>query len=272
MTACPICRSPTEPAFTARVLYRHDAPFRVCPACGYLHAEHPHWLAEAYSSAIASADTGLVARNLDLAGKLAGLLWGLFGGEGRVLDTAGGTGLLTRLLRDRGYDVRWEDPYCANQLAVGFEAAPDDDGFEAVTAIEVMEHLPEPLPFIERQLARSRTRTLIFTTELHEGPPPAPDWWYYAFEMGQHIGFFQRRTLEHLARHFGLQLHSARGVHLLTGLDLDAARVRRWLRPGWWQRRAMARALTPRTQADFRTMIERAASASAQRAQQPPAE
>jgi len=36
----------------------------------------------------------------------------------------------------------------------------------------------------------------IFTTELFEGTPPAPShWWYYSFETGQHIAFFQRRAL-----------------------------------------------------------------------------
>lgn len=270
MSICPVCTAPTAAAFTARVLLRHDADFRVCPACGYLHAANPHWLAEAYSSAIASADTGLVARNLDLADKLAGLLWGLFGAGGRYLDTAGGTGLLTRLLRDRGFDVRWEDPYCTNLLAAGFEADTGDVEFDAVTAIEVLEHLVDPADFIARQLARSRMRTLIFTTELHEGAPPAADWWYYAFEMGQHIGFFQRRTLETLATRHGVRLFSARGVHLLTALPVDPARYRRWLRPGWWQRRAMQQSLRPLTQTDFRTMLDRAGSA--QRPQQPPAE
>ena len=258
MLPCPICQTLPAPAFRARLLNRHDVQFHHCPDCGYLYSDTPYWLDEAYASAIASADTGLVLRNQHLAGKLGVLLFHLFGADGRFLDTAGGTGLLVRLMRDQGYDFRWEDPHCANALASGFEAQPGDTGFAAVTAMEVLEHLHSPLPFIERQLARSPTRSLLFTTELFEGPPPGPDWWYYAFEMGQHVGFFQPRTLARIAERLGVRFHSAGGLHLFTTLDVSPRRYRQLVRrPTWWQRRQARQALTPLTQADFRQMLAR---------------
>ena len=37
-----------------------------------------------------------------------------------VLDIGGGTGLLTRLLRDVGFEAQWSDEYCDNIFAQGF--------------------------------------------------------------------------------------------------------------------------------------------------------
>jgi len=264
MLPCPVCTSLPEPAFTALVLRRHPVQFHHCRACGYLYSETPYWLDQAYSSAIASADVGLVMRNQMLATKLRVLLFHLFGNGGKFLDTAGGTGLLVRMLRDAGYDFRWEDPHCANALARGFEAAPDEAGFEAVTAMEVLEHLHSPLPFIEQQLARSRSRSLLFTTELFDGAPPARDWWYYAFEMGQHVGFFQHRTLATMAERLGVHFHSAGGLHLFTALNIAPSRYRRLARRPWrWQRWQAERTLRSLTQQDFARMIADADAASA---------
>ena len=107
--ACPICSGSMESCFTAQVLGKYSAQFEVCKNCGFLRAYEPHWLDEAYSRAIAAADTGLVMRNIALACKLAGALYWIVGerGEGRYLDAAGGYGMLTRLMRDLGFDFYW---------------------------------------------------------------------------------------------------------------------------------------------------------------------
>lgn len=68
---CKICDSPLTQAFKTLVLGKHEATYNYCEECGFLSAENPHWLEEAYSSAIASTDTGLVARNVAIANQLA---------------------------------------------------------------------------------------------------------------------------------------------------------------------------------------------------------
>jgi len=60
---------------------------------------------------------------------------------------------------------------------------------------------------------------LIFSTQLFDGLPPAPnDWWYYAHETGQHISFFQHKTLDFLAKQMSLKFYSSGncGLHILT--------------------------------------------------------
>ena len=215
-------------AFTAEVLRKYQARYEVCDACGFLRAHEPHWLDEAYCRAIAAADTGLLARNFSLAGKLAGALyWALDErGQGRYLDSAGGYGVLTRLMRDRGFNFFWADKHCENLLAPGYEYRPELGACRAVTAVEVLEHLTDPLAFIAEALSSAGAQTLLFTTELYAGPPPDPlTWWYYTFGTGQHIGFFQRRTLEVLGSRLGLSLTSANGIHVLSRQPVSQGRL-----------------------------------------------
>lgn len=260
--ACPVCSGAMSPRFAAQVLGKYKAQYEVCGACGFLRAREPLWLDEAYSSAIAAADTGLVMRNIAIACKLAGTLYWVLGerGNGRYLDAAGGYGMLTRLMRDLGFDFYWADKYCDNLLAPGFEYSQTMSACRAVTAMEVLEHLTDPAAFIEETLTLSGAQTLVFTTELYEGSPPQPGaWWYYAFATGQHIGFFQRRTLEVLGARLGLQLASANGIHILARSAVNERLLRavtgRWasrIAP-WWIRRRLG----SKTMSDHELMLQR---------------
>jgi hypothetical protein len=258
---CPVCLNQMKFAFTAKVLGKHPADYDVCDTCGFLRAREPYWLDEAYSRAIAAADTGLVMRNFTLASKIAGALYWCMGdhGAGQYLDTAGGYGMLTRLMRDIGFNFYWADKYCENLLAPRFDYKVELGASHAVTAIEVLEHLTDPAAFVEETLAAAGSQTLIFTTELYIGSPPHPDaWWYYTFGTGQHIGFFQRRTLEILGARLGLKLVSANGLHVLSKkpisertLALATGRLAMRISP-WWIRRRLG----SKTMSDHQLMLQ----------------
>lgn len=216
---CPICSNLGSFRFEAEVLDKYLARYYLCGACEYLWIDSPQWLEEAYSSAIADSDTGLVMRNLEISRKLSSLLYGQFGERGRgvYLDAAGGYGLLTRLMRDGGFNFYWQDKYCENTLARGFEYGEKIGKCEAVTAFEVLEHLADPLKFIKDSLRETEATTFIFSTELYEGyPPPANEWWYYSLKTGQHIGFFSRKTLINLAAQLGMNYFGSNGIHVFT--------------------------------------------------------
>ena len=106
---CPVCNSTRKPAFKARILGKYDVGYHWCECCGLLQTEPPYWLEEAYRDAIVSIDTDIVARNLWCARRVACLLYFQFGSKERYLDVAGGYGLLTRILRDFGFDYYWSD-------------------------------------------------------------------------------------------------------------------------------------------------------------------
>lgn len=216
---CPICSNLGSFKFEAQVLGKYQARYYLCVACEYLWIDNPEWLDEAYSSAIADSDTGLVMRNLEISRKLSSLLFAQFGerGPGIYLDAAGGYGLLTRLMRDGGFNFYWQDKYCKNALARGFEYSKEMGECEAVTAFEVLEHLLDPLTFINNALRETGATTFIFSTELYAGSPPdVNEWWYYSLKTGQHIGFFSRKTLINLADQLGMTYFGSNGIHIFT--------------------------------------------------------
>lgn len=247
--------------FSAVFLGRYEAPYDQCPACGLLQVRAPHWLDEAHGDAIAVTDTGLVARNLNLADRLAILLPALDGGKGPYLDYGGGLGLFVRLMRDRGFDFRWHDPYARNELARGFEYDPARGPCSAVTAFEVFEHTVDPRSFVESALAAGGADTLIFSTEPYTGDLPPQDWWYYSRETGQHISFVRRATLEQLANQLDLTLLSHGSLHVLTRRALDPRRFQRACSSRLlrlWSRIRRSRASL--TQADHAEMVSRLAA------------
>jgi hypothetical protein len=259
--SCPICSSAMADSFKAKVLNKYDAFYKVCGVCGFLRADKPHWLDEAYAKTIADADTGLVMRNLSLAPPIAGALYWAMGehGAGRYLDTAGGYGMLTRLMRDFGFDFHWYDEYCENRLAPGFSFRQESVPYRAVTAIEVFEHLTDPKSFVEKTLTMAGSDTLIFTTVLYRGAPPPASWWYYSFDTGQHIGFFQRRTLQRLASELKMQFASENGIHVFSKSKINGAVLRfathRAIAFGtlWWIRKKMG----SKTMTDHERMLRR---------------
>lgn len=206
---CRVCGAPSAYVFTQPVLGRAVRYFD-CAACGYVQTEAPDWLAKAYSSAINDVDTGIMMRNRRNVARVVMTLLALGRLHGRVIDHAGGYGILVRMLRDIGVDARWRDMYCENLLARGFEATAGD--CDLLTAFEVFEHLVEPVRELAAMLADSPC--VLLSTELVTTPatPPA-DWWYYGPEHGQHIGFFRPATLRWMARSLGCH-HASDGVSL----------------------------------------------------------
>lgn len=224
---CRVCGAPAAALFSGQVLAHRIAYFE-CRACGYVQTQTPTWLDEAYAEAINRSDTGILRRNARNARLVVRVLAMLGALRGRVLDCAGGYGLLVRMLRDLGVDARWRDRYADNLVARGFEQA-DETRADLVTAFEAMEHFVEPAEELGRLMALADA--VLVSTDLIPDPAPAPGtWWYYGPEHGQHIGFFRLRTLQHLAQRAGWHLNSdGRSFHLFTRQSLPRWRWR-WAR------------------------------------------
>ena len=203
---CPVCDTEMDLFDKAVVLGKYDAVYHRCPACGLVATLEPAWLEEAYTSAIHDADAGLLRRARRYQ-RLAATVISLEGRkDGRFLDWAGGYGVFTQLMRDKGYDT-WQHDDFADPVFARDYRDPGDTTYDLITAFEVFEHLEDP----RRELAgvAKRTDRLLFTTEtLPEPPPRLGQWWYYMPAVGQHITFHTVASLQILAEDLGFELTS----------------------------------------------------------------
>jgi hypothetical protein len=217
---CPICASMMEELFRTILLKKHDVAYYYCHCCGFLATESPYWLDEAYQSPINASDTGILVRNTGLARLTAVFLFLLYGRSGKFVDYAGGYGILTRMMRDLGFDFYWVDPHCKNLFARGFEYRPGTWKPDLLTCYEAFEHFVDPAAEIEKMVSLSGG--ILFTTELLPHPIPRPEeWYYYGLDHGQHVSFYSLGALKHLAERFRLNLYTdGRSFHFLTGRKL----------------------------------------------------
>jgi hypothetical protein len=179
-----------------------------------VQTEKPTWLEEAYKSPINLSDTGIMKRNLLNKTNVLIALTMLGCRSGKVVDFAGGYGLLVRTLRDIGIDAYWNDPFTSNLVAKGFEYSGEKGNL--VTAFEAFEHFENPIKEIQSifQIAPN----LLFSTEIIPNiPPKADEWWYYGLEHGQHIGFLSLKTLNYIAEKFNkFVVTDNKSIHLLS--------------------------------------------------------
>ena len=204
---------------------KHEARYYRCPDCGFVAVADPVWLSEAYKNPIAQIDIGSLWRACRYSAVVKSLInFGGFRRGGRFLDYGAGFGLFVRRMRDLGYDFRGYDAHTDNIFAVGFEGNVNGgERFELLTALEVFEHLQDPLSLIEQMAQISST--IIFSTELIAEPAPAVgEWWYYAPVTGQHISFYSRRSLQGIARRLGLNFYTCgKEIHMLSSKVIPQA-------------------------------------------------
>jgi len=216
---CRVCNSPAVKLFSAELLGSTVQYFE-CTRCGYVQTESPFWIDRAYTEAINDSDTGIMLRNRVNTQLVLMTLLTLRLPRERVVDFAGGYGLLVRQLRDLGVNALWRDKFCANLFARGFEHK--DEPAILLTAFEVFEHLVAPMEALEYMLTIAPN--VLLSTEVMPTPTPSQgEWWYYGREHGQHVGFYRLRTLQHMAERFGCRLLTdGRTNHLITRGSLPA--------------------------------------------------
>jgi len=220
---CNICHAPTQEVFRAKILAKYEAPYFQWAQCGFLRAPDPFWLPESYASAITALDIGMLKRNLELREVVPAIVRIYFDPSAKFVDYGGGYGMLVRLLRDRGLDFYRQDIYAENLFAKNFDVSDlGTTKFEVLTAFEVFEHLENPAEEMEKMLQLSDN--ILFSTELQPIPHPTPEtWWYILPEIGQHISFFSKKSLEALAKRMGLHLSTnGKNLHLLSRRKIAA--------------------------------------------------
>lgn len=108
------------------------------------------------------------------------------------IDLGTGLGMLPRLMRDYGYEFWGSDEYTTMQLIQPF--VNPTKNLPVKTAFEVVEHLPSLSNFLKEQVVKADL--FVFSTLIRDsGAIPSMNWWYYTFEIGQHISFHSKDSL-----------------------------------------------------------------------------
>ena len=209
--------------FSEVVLGRYQADYYYDDTADFIFAAAPTWLEEAYHEAITLTDTGILARNFRNIDIAASLIDRHLPDFRRGVDIGAGYGLFVRGMRDRGYEFLWSDAYAKNLVARGYEAVGEVCDF--AVAFEVLEHVQDPLSFIKTARDRFGFHSLCFSATCFPARTvPDCEWWYWAFETGQHISFFSENTLRWLAGQLDMTLsHLGGDMYLLSNRAISVA-------------------------------------------------
>jgi hypothetical protein len=248
MELCRLCMGPTKTLFTKRVLGWREVSYMKCLSCGSLQTERPTWLAEAYAIPGVHIDVGQASRVLHTWLHLCRLLEviGFFKSQIGV-DYGASTGLLTRWMRDLGYDFYAYDPYETCKYANYFRVESlRDVPLQLLTAFEVFEHLPDPRESINEML-ESGAALVVFTTNIYEDQPA--DWHYLVPNCGQHVFFYTAKALTEFGNARGFDFVQTNHFHVFVrqttpyaitikshrSLDIDPEFIARQVMAiGWW--------------------------------------
>ena len=225
---CPICES-SSPVRVSLKIFEVSRNLHQCPTCEAAFYSNPDWLDRAYSNVINSLDTGIVERCFDLANVLTSFLSGHRGDV--ILDFGGGIGLLSRIMRDRGFDFHSSDPMAEYRLPL---PAPNDGPVAMATMIEVLEHLVDPLS--ELREITTLTPTIFISTHLIPSSGLTADWPYLQPQTGQHIFFCTPKTLRRIADHLDMSVTSnGQNLHVLhrAPLSLRQRAFIKFQQPAW---------------------------------------
>lgn len=231
--ACPICRSSTGSLATVRSDFSHvEFVLRRCSACGLVFVANPRVDFDAlydaayyrgdgadhlidYIDEMANADTirayewrGVVRAVYSLSGSRT-IRWLDFGcGLGGLVRYARGHGFPNVYGYDRGWGADWAREHGVELLDED-QLSEQAESFDVVTALEVVEHIPDPLEPL-RQIASvlKPGGVLLLTTgnaAIHRDS--FTQWSYVRPDI--HVCYFEPRTLSEAYQRVGLEPLSA---------------------------------------------------------------
>ena len=130
----------------------------------------------------------------------------------RHLDFGGGTGYLSKLLSDSGWESISFDPYLNNSIL-----NTDLKKYNLITSYEVFEHATNPNTLMNQICELlDENGIIIFSTLVSDGiiiPGRRLDWWYVTPSTG-HISFYSRKSLAILGEKFKFNFLSfSNGFH-----------------------------------------------------------
>jgi SAM-dependent methyltransferase len=219
--------------------YGTTAAIYKCPDCGFLQcAEMAEVLSFYEKLEDQDYEAGRAERSLQSRGILDVLRRIQPGG--RLLDIGAGTGMLVEQALQMGYRAEGIEPsQWLHSVArrrnlpvhLGTFPAPETTGrFDAITLIDVIEHVPNPVELLRGIAANLADAgyAIIVTPDVGSLAARILKWRWWHFRIA-HIGYFDKRTLYRSLQRAGLRpVLLARPGWFFTA-DYLWARVRRYL-------------------------------------------
>ncbi|WP_432723351.1 class I SAM-dependent methyltransferase [Jeongeupia wiesaeckerbachi] len=191
-----------------------------CSECGYCFCPEicswsmPEFDRHIYNSDYISIDPDYVEARPTANASILQSMFKDFPIHIKHLDYGGGNGLLSGLLKEKGWNSSTFDPYVTRNIAV------DTIGrYDLITAFEVFEHVPDPNALMDNisQLV-SDDGVILFSTLVSDGhisDNKRLDWWYASPRNG-HISLYTKNSLERLANKCGFKFGSfSDGFHMM---------------------------------------------------------
>jgi len=210
-TSCPICGSRGPWAFDSRFVAVHQCEDARCRHLFAVDVDSDHGVmhaakTEAAQSTYAERNERLIAFWEDRR---------FVTPESRLLDVGTGSGHLARSLKNRfaGIEIVCveESESLRNQLerqgfavAANLAAIASNRSFDAVLLIEVIEHVPDPVGFLDRLRRHLDPKGRIFLTtpcgELRNGSRTTN-----AYDTPEHVQFFTEKSLRLAVKRAGFR-------------------------------------------------------------------
>lgn len=206
--ACPVCRARATRAFAAVEGRRYGR----CTVCAATFLDPAQWPSPAVEHAhyLTHDNDAAEPRYRAFATRLARPLLARVGTAAHVLDFGcGPSSALAVLLEEAGCTVARFDPFFQP------DPAPLAGTYDAVAAMEVIEHLHRPADEIDRLAQRIRPGGwLALMTCFQTDDSRFARWWYRRDPT--HVVFYRARTLDVLAANLGWRCEiAAKDVALL---------------------------------------------------------
>jgi SAM-dependent methyltransferase len=201
--------------------------YHLCDQCGFCFApEFRDWKFDDFEKFIYNADYEAVDPEYVSVRPTrdADILETTFGANKRRirhLDYGGGSGLLSKLLKEKGWNSTTYDPFVDRDVNV------DSLGkFDLITVFEVFEHVPDSIQLIQTLKKLCQPKGLIvYSTLMSDGNIDRTkklQWWYAAPRNG-HVSLFSQKSIAELMTRNGLD-----GVSFSNGNHAAFVEVPDW--------------------------------------------
>ena len=87
--SCIICYNSSDVLMKVTILRKYAIKYYVCKKCKCIYTETPYWTSEAYDVSIATTDTGIMLRNIEICNNLFIIIKRYFNSRIKVLDYGG---------------------------------------------------------------------------------------------------------------------------------------------------------------------------------------